>query len=176
MIRINKGESFPILVSLVDDFTGDVVSGQLVTYDIRTIDDDVLNPPVSGTLIESSFEPGIYKSMVYLSNPGNYIVYAKCSGFVTSTEEIVVNEDNIYELIKQDRYYNISVESVIRLNQVPTASQISRNVSLNNTDYIVTRIKKDDDLDWSSTTVSGVVYAHYISLDDTVPYKMAGPF
>jgi hypothetical protein len=176
MIRTDISEQFLIVVSLIDETTGQLAPGQNVSYDIRYPDDNSLSPPISGILVESTVQPGIYKTIESISLPGQYIIYATCSGFVSSTEEVIVNPENIYELAKQNRSYNISVEDVIRENAVPTSSQVARNVPLGYTDYIITVIKKDNQPDWNSTTTSGLVYAHYRSLDDKVPYRMAGPF
>jgi hypothetical protein len=176
MIRIDINENFPIVVSLIDEETGQLATGRNVSYDIRYPDDSSLSVPISGMLVESTVQPGIYKTVESISLPGQYIIYATCSGFVSSTEEVIVNPENIYVLTKQNRHYNISVEDVIRENPVPTSSQTTRKVPMGMTDYIITVIKKDDQPDWETTTTSGLVYAHYRSLDDKVPYRMAGPF
>jgi hypothetical protein len=174
MIRVDINEIFPIVVSLVDEETGYLATGQIVNYDIRYTDDSPPVPAVSGVLIESTVQPGIYKTLESLPEAGQYIIYATCSGFVSSTEEILVNPENIYVLTKQNRHYNISVEDVIRENPVPTSSQIIRKVPLGMTDYIITVIKKDDQPDWETTTTSGITYAWYRDLDDKAPYKMGG--
>jgi hypothetical protein len=174
MIRVDINETFPIAVSLIDEETGALATGKTVLYDVRYVTDDPLVPPISGTLIESTVEPGIYKSTGSISAPGQYIIYATCSGFVSSTEEIIVNPENIYVLTKQNRHYNISVEDVIRENPVPTSSQTTRKVPMGMTDYIITKIKKDDQPDWDTTTTSGITYAWYRELDDRAPYKMGG--
>ena len=175
MIRVNKSEQFPILVSLFDEETNALSSGKTVYYDVRYIDDTPLSPPVSGTLTESSVQPGLYKKVLSLDEPGLYVCYATCSGFITSTEEITINEQNIYDLVNHAHHYNISVEEVTRVAVVPDASQIVRNVPLNKTDYIITRIKADDATDWSSPVASGTVYAWYRATTELVPYKMGGP-
>ena len=175
MIRVDINEIFPIVVSLVDEETGYLATGQIVNYDIRYTDDSPPVPAVSGVLIESTVQPGIYKTLESLSEAGQYIIYATCSGFVSSTEEIIVNPENIYELVKQTRSYNISVEDVVRENPVPTSSQTIRKVPLGMTDYIITVIKKDNDSDWASTTTSGLVFAWYRDWDSKVPYRMDGP-
>lgn len=172
MIRIDKNEKFPIVVSVVDEFTGQLVSGQTVNYEIREDDDSYLSPPVSGTLTESAVEPGIYRTTVEIDTDGRYIIYATCIGFVSNTEEVIVNPESIYDLEKMNRYYNISVEDVPRTNAVATASQTVRNVPLNQTDYIVTKIKLDNDADWTGTVASGVVFAHYRLITDALPYMM----
>ncbi len=62
MIEANKNELFPITVSLLDDTIAELVVNQTVTYDVRTIDDGLLSPPISGSLVESTVEGGIYKT------------------------------------------------------------------------------------------------------------------
>ena len=174
MIRVDISEQFPILASVVDESTGTLSTGQIVYYDIRDMSDNPLSPPVSGTLTESVVEPGIYSTTESLSTDGQYIVYATCSGYITNTEDVIVNAENIYTLVKQNRHYNISVEDVVRVNVVPTASQTARNVDIGDTDYITSVIKRDDDSDWSGDVITGVVYAWYKSLSDNTPYKMGG--
>jgi len=172
MIRVDINEVFPVAVSLVDENTGALSPGQTVYYDIRAVNDTPLAPPLAGTLTESSVEPGVYKTVVGISSPGQYIIYATCSGFVSNTEEVLVNPENIYQLTKMNRHYNISVEDVIRENTIPTTSQSVRNVPLGATDYVITIIKHDGDTDWTSTTTSGVTYAWYRDIDQRAPYKM----
>ncbi len=173
MITVNVNESFLLTVGLVDEETSTAVSEEQVYYDIRKQPGDVeLATPVSGTLIESEVQPGIYSVTQTIDTAGTYIAYATCSGFITSTESITVNEENIYDLVKSSRHYNLSVEEVLRENTLPTASQSNRNVALNATDYIITKIKGDTDSNWDTTTVSGIVYAHYLSVSSPLPYKM----
>jgi len=176
VIRADINEEFPISVSLVDEVDGTLVTNQVVKYDVRTINDTSLSPPLTGVLSESSVEPGIYTTDLAISSPGEYIFYATCSGFLPNTEEILINEENVYELIKQNRHYNISVEDVPRTNTIPTASQAVRHVPLGKTDYIITTIKYDNMSDWSGSTVSGTTYAWYRTINEDVPYKMGGPF
>lgn len=174
MIRVDKSEQFPITVSLLAEDASQLVTGASVYYDIRYIANDVsLSPVISGTLVESSVEPGIYRKTESIDTAGEYIMYVTCSGYISASEEILVNENNIYEEIKNNRHYNISVEDVQRLNAIPTASQTARNVPLNKTDYIITHIKDDDAANWDSPTATGIVYAHYKS-GETLPYKMGG--
>ena len=172
MIRVDKNEIFPILVSLIDESIGQLAAGQTVYYDIRQTDDFPLSPPVSGTLTESLVEPGIYRSNESIPTDGGYIIYATCSGFITNTEEIIVNPESIYDLEKQNRNYNISVEDVVRENAIANASQTARKVALGNSDYVITKIKTDVATTWSGTTTSGIVYAWYRNESDNVPYKM----
>jgi len=176
MIRVDKNEIFPILVSLIDENTGQLASGQTVYYDIRQMNDFPLSPPIAGTLSESLVEPGIYRTEETIPAAGDYIIYATCSGFITNTEEVIVNPESIYDLEKQNRRYNVAVEDVIRENPAATPSQTLRKVALGNTDYIITWIKYDYDTTWSGTTTSGNTYAWYRAESDPVPYKMAGEF
>jgi hypothetical protein len=176
MIRVNVNEAFPITVALIDETQGIAATGQTVYYDVRLQPtDSALSPPLNGLLTESTVEPGIYTTMQSIDTAGTYLVYATCSGFITNTEEIIVNTENIYEVIKQNRHYNTSVEDVIRTNATPSASQTIRKVGLNKTDYVVTSIKGNSDSDWSGTVASGIVYAWYRNEDDVVPFKMGGP-
>lgn len=178
MIEANKNEQFPITVSLIDEDTAELVTNQVVTYDVRTINDLVLSPPVSGSLSESAVEGGIYKTQISLSEAGIYICYASCSGFLAGTEEIVISDENIYEVTKSNRPHNMSVIDVPRStsNGSETASQLSRKVPLGKTDYIITLIKNEDDDNWDNPVSSGVSYAHYSSVSDDLPYMMAGEF
>lgn len=172
MIRINTNETFPISIGVLDETTGEYVSGKTVEYVIRTVAGSLT---ASGVLTESPNESGIYRTSTSISSAGEYILYATCSGFLSESEDILVNSENIYELVKQNRHYNISVEDVIRTDEPATASQSARNVPLNKTDYVITKIRGDGSSDWSSTTTSGIVYAWYHSDTDNVPYKMGGP-
>ena len=176
MIEVNKNELFPIVVSLLDESRGELMGSRTVTYDIRTINDNHLIPPVTGTLSESSVENGIYKTELSLSEAGSYICYATCSGFISSTEEILINEVNPVDVFKYNLPYNISVIDVPRTTISGTTSQINRGVSVGDTDYVVTLIKRDDDLDWSNPVSSGVSYAHYTSMSSNLPYMMGGEY
>ena len=171
MIRINTNETFPISVGVLDETTGEYVSGETVEYTIRTVAGALTS---SGTLIESPNESAIYRTSATISSPGEYILYTTCSGYLSESEDIIVNAENIYDLVKQNRHYNLSIEDVTRTNAVPTASQTARNVPLNKTDYIITRIRSDGEGDWSGATTSGTAYAWYTAITDEVPYKMGG--
>jgi hypothetical protein len=175
MIRVDKNEIFPILVSLIDENTGQLAAGQTVYYDIRHMNDSQLSPPLDGTLVESLVEPGIYRNEESITTDGEYIIYATCSGFITNTEEVIVNPESIYDLEKQNRHYNISVEDVLRENAVANASQTIRKVALGNSDYTITRIKYDTATTWAGTTTSGIIYAWYRDEEDCAPYKMGDP-
>ena len=139
------------------------------------MNDFPLSPPIAGTLPESLVEPGIYRTEESIPTAGEYIIYATCSGFITNTEEVIVNPESIYDLEKQNRHYNISIEDVIRENAIATPSQTIRKVALGESDYVITRIKHDNDTTWSGTTTSGIVYAHYREEGDCAPYKMGDP-
>lgn len=172
MIRTDIEKEFPVSVALFDECAGGLAAGETVYYDIRDAETDaLLSPPISGTMAESTAEPGIYKTVVSIPTGGEFIFYATCSGFMTNTEEIVVNEESLYDLTKA---HNVSVEDVPRTNATPNASQIARNVPMNKTDYIVHRIKRSSDPDWSASTVSGTIFAWYRSTDDDLPYLMGG--
>ncbi len=179
MLTITTNTPFPITVGLVDEETGEMATGYAVSYDIRTFPDDVeLSPNINGILIESSVTPGIYNGAATINTSGNYILYATCSGFTTNTENILVEDaedfstSDLSELIKQNRHYNISVEDVIRTTQTPTASQAARKVPKGRTDYIITKIKRDEDIDWSGDVVEGRTYAWYRRDTDQAPYRM----
>lgn len=176
MIRASTSENFPVSVALIDEQIGTMATGQTVYYDVRNFPlDTPLSPPLSGTLTESVVEAGIYNEELYISIPGNYIIYATCSGFTTNTESVLIeefDEVDLSELIKQNRHYNISVEDVIRTTQTPTASQLARKVPKGRTDYIITKIKKDNDLDWTGEIVEGIVYAWYRRDTDQAPFKV----
>lgn len=175
MIEANKNEAFPITVSLLDEGLAELVSGKEVLYDVRYINDAPLTPPISGVLEESTVVSGIYKKEISIPEAGVYICYATCSGFLTSTEDIVISAENVIEVSKYNLPYNTSVIDVPR-NGVSTPSQTARNVPDGKTDYIVTIIKHDTALDWSNPVSSGTSYAHYRTINDSLPYMMGGPF
>ena len=171
MIRVHKNEAFPIMASLINEATGNNASGEIVYYDVRYIDDSPLAPAISGTLPESSVESGIYKKGISIPSAGTYIWYATCSGYPSGSEEIMVDEQDV---VSANRHYNISVEDVPRTTASGsvTPSQTARKVPLNETDYIITRIKADGAVNWDNPVASGTVYAHYTSTTDSLPYLM----
>ena len=136
--------------------------------------DAPLSPPITGTLSESTTSSGIYKTEIQINTSGNYICYINSTGYLTNSEEILVNPENIYILTKRGYHYNLSVEDVVRTNVTPTLSQTTRNVPLGKTDYVISMLRKDGDTDWSNPTASGTVYAHYRATTDNAPYKMSG--
>lgn len=177
MIRVNINETFPIAVTLVDEVTAVPATGKTVYYDVRLLPGDVvLAPPLDGVLPESPVEPGIYKALASIDEAGTYMIYATCSGFLANTEEIIVTEfgEEVLPSVYANRHYNISVEDVIRTTNTPTANQALRNIPKGKTDYIITKIKRDEDTDWSDPVAQGNVYAWYRSDKDKVPYKMGG--
>jgi len=105
VIRADINEEFPVSVSLVDEVKGVIVPNKTVLYDVRDTDDNPLVPPLTGIMKESTIEPGIYVTELSISTPGEYVLYATCSGFLPNTEEIIINEENIYDLVKQNRQY-----------------------------------------------------------------------
>jgi hypothetical protein len=171
VIRVDTGEEFPIVITLIDETTGMPGTGETVYYEIRGADDSFLSPPCSGIAPESAVEAGVYRTTATINSPGEYVIYGTCTGFVTSAEDLLVNPESVYDLTKA---FNVSVEDVPRTNAGATPSQIARNVPMNKTDYIVHRIKKDTDPDWSGTVTSGIIYAWYRNITDELPYKMAG--
>ncbi len=173
MIRVDINETFTIAAQLIDEETESLATGRTVYYDIRdSATDAILSPPVSGTLTESTVQTGLYKTTESIPTAGQYLIYTTASGFLANSEELIVNSENIYNLTKQNRFYNISPEDVVRENAVATASQTVRNVPMGYTDYVITKVRADDDNDWDTTTVSGVTYAWYTSISETVPYRM----
>ena len=174
MIRVDVDETFPITAQVLDT-DNSLLYDQQVYYEITDSGDNFLSPRVSGIMTESTTSSGIYMADITIDTSGYYRVYATCSGVNVGSEDIVVNEENIYDLVKQNRHYNIGVEEVLRSNSIATVSQTTRKVAVGNTDYIINRIKLDSESDWSSSTVaSGNVYAWYKNETDSVPYKMGG--
>jgi len=170
VIKVDENEQFPIVVALIDETTGMPGTGQTVYYEIRGADDSFLTPPISGILPESAVEGGVYRTTATIADAGEYVIYATCSGFVTSAEDLLVIPETAYKA------HNVSVEDVPRTNAVATASQTARNVPMNKTDYIIHRIKLSTDPDWTGTVTSGIIYAHYRNISDDLPYLMGGPF
>lgn len=174
MIVANINESFKITAGLLDETTGSLTAGQQVYYIVKEQPGDIdLSPVVSGTLTESSVSPGVYSTILSISEAGFYTVYVTCNGYTSNTEDIKINSEDTNELIKQNRNYNTLVEDVLRTNSTPTASQTVRKVPNGGTDYIVTKIKQEQDSDWTGDNViEGRMYAWYRNVGDTVPYKM----
>jgi len=174
MIRVDINERFPITAMILDECSGEIVSSAVVHYHICD-ENDV--PTVSGVFEESTCNDGIYKAEVSISGAGIYRAYATCAGYNVGTEDIIVNPENIYDLTKQNRHYNISVEEVLRENAAASASQTARKVPMGQTDYIINRVKLDTANDWSGQTIaSGTIFAHYRSTTEDLPYMMGGPF
>lgn len=176
MIEVNKNELFPITVSLLDEELAALITDQTVYYDIRTLYDVSLSPPISGTLIESNVEDGIYKTEISVPDAGSYICYFSSSEFITGTEEIRISNENIYELAKSNRPYNVAVMDVVRSTVSGVGSQDARKVPIDKTDFIASAVKLDSDIDWSVPVGSGISYAHYKTISDDLPYLMGGAF
>ena len=178
MIKVNKNETFPLLVSLLDEGSDRLINGKVVTYDVRTIDDQELNPTISGVLTESTTTSGIYHTSLSLPTAGSFACYITCNGFISEAESILVSEENIFELTRSHYPFNSKVMDVTRTTAYDerTPSQISRHVPYGKTDYIVTVIKHDFDLTWNNPIASGISYAHYLTEDSMLPYMMAGEF
>ena len=174
MIVSNINESFKVTAGLVDQATGLMSAGQQVSYVVKEQPGDVdLSPVVSGTLTESSVSPGIYSTMLTISTAGFYTMYVTCAGYTSNTEDIKISSEDINELVKQNRNHNTLVEDVLRTNATPTASQTTRKVPDGGTDYILTKIKQDQDSDWTGgDVIESRIYAWYRNVGDTVPYKM----
>lgn len=176
MIEVNKHEPFPITVSLLDEELATLISGQVVYYDVRTLTDDPLSPSISGTLTESSVKEGVYKAEISIPESGSYICYFSSTEFITGTEEIRISDENIYELAKSNRPYNIAVMDVTRTTASGSGSQDARNVPVDKTDFVASAVKLDSDEDWSTPVASGISYAHYKATSDDLPYLMGGAF
>ena len=62
--RVYVNEQFPVTVSLVDEANSGMGVGETVYYDMRIHPNDLpMVPAVSGTLPESSVEPGVYSEI-----------------------------------------------------------------------------------------------------------------
>jgi hypothetical protein len=91
MIRAGVSEIFPITATLIDEINSVVSTGNVVLYEIRQQPNDTpLTPILSGVFVESATTPGIYIATLVINEIGSYVVYVSCSGFTTSTEEIII--------------------------------------------------------------------------------------
>lgn len=175
MLQVEVNESFPLTVTMTGDSIDDIVTGLTVNYDVREFPGDVsLVPPKIGVLSESAVVSGVYSTILSISSAGNYIIYVTCAGFFSGVEEVLVVDNNAISTSAASFHYNLSVENVLRTSTTPSASQIIRKVPLGKTDYVITKIKRDHDVDWSSPISQGSVYAWYKDEHDKVPYKMGG--
>ncbi len=159
------------LVSGIDPsaFTVDLFkpNGQEVS---SQIDVDVIE--LSGGHYRSEFIPNEVGTWYLTLYHDIYFPWGKSDDILVYASDF----DTVTALVKQNRNYNVSVEDVIRENVSSTASQTARNVSMNQTDYIITRIKGDEDTTWSGTTISGVSHAWYRYTADTIPYRMGSQY
>lgn len=165
MIVANKGEQFS-QIFIFYDLTGHFIENYPATYLIAdALTDNIVS---SGTMSEGFV--GIHVLVDSLSNSGDYICYANCSGTLIN-EEIKILPENIYDLVKSRRNYNQSYENIERPVGAPDASQVLRGVPENETDYIIHRVKNDYDSNWDNPTASGNAYPHYRG---SIPYKIEG--
>jgi len=111
MIRVNKSDVFPIAAT-VTNTNGDIVSGKNVYFDIRYTNDTELSPPNKGMMVESTVASGIYKQDVSIDVAGSYICYVTCSGFSTTTKDIIVNQDTVAEEVWSDTLATALLEDV----------------------------------------------------------------
>jgi len=100
VIRIVASEVFPITSTILDEHNNSV-SGELVYYDVRTLDDASLNPPKIGQLLESTVASGVYVTTLSIDTPGDYYCYVTCSGYAPVVAEIKVEEFSVAEQIWQ---------------------------------------------------------------------------
>ena len=61
------------------------------------------------------------------------------TGITDGAEDIMINDD-LYELVRENRHYNLSVENVLALNaEIPNPNP--RNITDNVTNFVKTKIK-----------------------------------
>ena len=162
MIRVDLGEKFSIMATLVDEDS--MGEGLSVYYGIKNSVDTTVD---FGSLVEDTTYSGIYSKYVTINSAGNYKVFYKSDGYASGVEEVIVTENSLATLIKQVRQHNMSVENILATTNIP-----SRNVAAGKTDYIIIKIKNDSDIDWSNPISERKVYSHYHNLGDDQPYYM----
>jgi len=173
MIKANYDEDFTLTVAVVSE-DGMVTGLTTVTFEIW--DDDENNLIDSGTMVESSKVLGIYIYTTHITKSEYdsygtlYRVYFETpAGITDGAEDIMINDD-LYELVRENRHYNLSVENVLVLAaEIPNPNP--RNITDNTTNFVKTRIKAEGDANWDSADVH-YVYAWYKVLGDKIPYKM----
>ena len=153
MIKVDVGEHFSIIATLVDEDS--MGTGLSVAYGIKNSSGTIVD---SGTLIEDTTYSGVYSKNISLSSSGNYIAFYEAVDYARGAENIVVVEEPLARLIKQVRHWNMATENVLAAVDIP-----SRNVAIGKTDYIIIKIKDDDDSDWSSP-IREERYMHGIKL------------
>lgn len=162
MIRVDTDEQFSLMAGVVD---GDAMAaGLTVNYDVR---DSSNTTVVSGVLQEDANYNGVYCRYISLTTPGNYRAFYETDGYPVGSEEVIVNVESLYKLIKQTRHNNISVENVMATVDVP-----SRKVQAGQTNYVIVRIKDDAASDWAAPVKVENVYAWYTTMGATQPFFM----
>ena len=111
MIRVNIADVFPI-ASIVTDVSGQPAIGKNVYFDIRYTDDTVLSPPNNGVMVESTVASGIYKQDISINTAGSYICYITCTGFLTDTKDIIVNQETVAEAVWSDTLATALIDNV----------------------------------------------------------------
>ena len=158
MIKANYDEDFTLTVAVVSE--DGMVSGLTnVTFEIWT--EDEANLIDSGTMVESSKIAGIYIYTTHVTK-AEYDTYGTLyrayfdapAGYTDGAEDIMINDD-LYELVRENRHYNLSVENVLVL-AAEIASPNPRNLSDNVTNFVKTRIKAEGDANWDGADV------HYV--------------
>ena len=174
MIKANYDEDFTLTVAVVSE-DGMVTGLTTVTFEIW--DDDEANLIDSGTMVESAKVPGIYIYTTHITK-SEYDSYGTLyrayfetpAGITDGAEDIMINDD-LYELVRENRHYNLSVENVLAYTADIVPAKNPRKLSDNVTNFVKTKIKAEGDANWDSATVH-YVYAWYETVGDTIPYKM----
>ena len=162
MIRVDAGEQFSIMATLVDE--GSMGEGLSVYYSIKSSAGMVID---SGGLTEDTTYSGIYSKYVTINVVGNYKVFYGSVDYASGAEEVIVTEESLAKLIKQVRQHNMSMENVLATVNIP-----ARNVAIGKTNYVIIKVKNDSDVDWSSPISERRVYSHYRNMGDDQPYYM----
>jgi len=162
MITVDVNELFYLTVVLVDSMS--MGTGEVVNY---TVEDSTNSVVSSGILDESNTYLGTYTKELSLPSYGDYIAYFYADSYPTGMEYIKVKEEALSELIKQNRQTNMSAENVFAQQDIP-----DRNVEAGKTDYVIIRIKRDDDVDWSNPVTERRMYAWYAQMGDEQPVYM----
>ena len=162
MIKVDSGETFYIVTTLVDKYS--MGSGCFVSYSIKDVNDVVIS---SGTLTEDTTYSGVYSKSISIEIPGNYKVFYVAKGYPTGVENIIVVEESLSKLIKQTRQWNLATENVLATSNIP-----KRNVAIGETNYIIIRIKNDADINWDNPVREEKIYAWYKTMGDNNPYYM----
>ena len=162
MITVDVNELFYLTAVLVD--SASMGSGESVRY---VIENSTYNVVESGLLEENPTYSGTYAKEVSLQDYGEYIAYFYADGYPTGMEYIKVKEESVVELIKQNRQTNLAVENVFAQSDIP-----ERNVQAGKTDYVIIKIKNDDDINWDNPVAERRMYAWYANMGDEQPIYM----